>query len=49
MGAIGWFKDWFNAPFRQPMDAIHLFLAVGLVLVILIVWGRILGNMHERG
>lgn len=48
-GAVQWFKDWFNAPFRQPLDVPRLFLAIGLVLVMIIVWGRIIGHIHERG
>lgn len=45
--AVSAFVDWFNAPFRQPLDAIHLFLGVGLVLLSLIVWGRVLQHIHE--
>jgi hypothetical protein len=41
------FTAWFAAPFRQPLDAIHLFLGVGLVILSIIIWGRILQHIHE--
>lgn len=34
--------DWLAAPFKQPLDALHLFLAVGLVIVFAIAWNIIL-------
>lgn len=44
MGFLQAIKDTINAPFKQPLDLLHLFLAVGLVIVIVIVWNYVLGR-----
>lgn len=44
--AVGAFTRWFNAPFAEPFDVVDLFLAVGLVMVMIVVWGRILSHME---
>ena len=38
-------KDFLHTPFTEEMDALHLFLVVGLVLVMAAAWGRILAYL----
>jgi hypothetical protein len=37
--------NWLAAPFRQEMDWLHVVLLVGLVLVAVLFWTRILSNL----
>lgn len=46
MGA--WFDDfrtWAATPFSADMNATHWFMFVGLLLLILMLWGMILGHI----
>ncbi len=36
------FLDWYNQPFKQEMSVTNWFLFVGIVLVIIWLWSRIL-------
>jgi hypothetical protein len=40
-------KNWIEDPFREPVDALHVFLLTGLVVVSAILWGRILAHFGE--
>lgn len=40
-------QDWFLAPFKQPMDVVQVFLAVGLVIIAVIFWSRIIAHISE--
>lgn len=44
---VGYFKDWLTQPFRVEMDAVHWAMFIGLMLVIIILWNRILSHMGE--
>jgi len=38
---------WVKEPFQQPMNIVQVFLAVGLVLIAIVLWGRILAHLSE--
>ena len=40
-------QAWITKPFTTPLDALQIFLLVGLLLIALVVWGRILGHFQE--
>lgn len=40
-------SDFLHAPFRQNMDIFSLFLAIGLVMVLIVLWTRILAHLGE--
>ena len=39
---------WFTAPFTTPLDAVHIFLLVGIVLVSAALWSRVLAHMPQE-
>lgn len=40
-------SDFLHSPFRQDMDIFSLFLAIGLVMVLIVLWTRILAHLGE--
>jgi hypothetical protein len=42
-------NDWIKAPFVGSASPLVLFLAVGLVMVFVILWTRILGHLSSLG
>ena len=42
-------RDEVEAPFKAPMDLAHLFLLIGLISVMAILWSRILVRLHIEG
>lgn len=40
-------KDLLSSPFRSNMDLFAVFLAVGLVMVTIVLWTRILAHIGE--
>lgn len=40
-------KAWIAAPFTQKMDAVHVFLLTGLVIVSAILWSRIIRRLED--
>lgn len=41
-------KKWLGRPFTGEMDWLQLFLAIGLVLVMVGLWTRILAHLRAR-
>lgn len=41
------FAAWLDQPFRQPVSAWELFLGIGLIIVILALWHRIIKAIGE--
>jgi hypothetical protein len=35
-------KAWVEAPFKQEMDLVHIFLLTGLVVVSVVLWSRVI-------
>ncbi len=50
MFATAWgdVKSWLHRPFSGDMDWLQLFLAVGLVIVMVGLWSQILGHLQTR-
>lgn len=42
-------NNWIHAPFVGSASPLNLFLAVGLVMVFIILWTRILGHLSSLG
>jgi len=40
-------NSWLHEPFTTPLDTVQIFLLVGLLMIALIFWGRILAAMRE--
>ena len=40
-------KDFLHMPFRANMDIFSLFLAIGLVLVLIGLWSRVLSHIGD--
>lgn len=40
-------KTWWHAPFSQEMDAFHVFLLTGLVIVSIVLWLIVLGHLRN--
>lgn len=40
-------STWFKAPFTQEMDAVHVFLLVGLVIVSIVLWLIVLSHLRN--
>lgn len=40
-------KNWIQAPFTQQLDAVHVFLLTGLVLVSAFLWSRVVRKLSE--
>lgn len=47
MDAFAKMLDWIKQPFAEPLDIFHLFLIVGIVLVMVMAWGLILYHMRS--
>lgn len=48
MNAVwGNFKSWAKQPFSADMDLQHWFLFIGLILVLMILWGIIMRHVTE--
>lgn len=39
------FSNFLTAPFRSNMDIFSVFLAVGLVLIFILLWSRVLSHL----
>lgn len=41
------FRNWLAQPFAQPISAAELFFGIGLIIVILALWSRIIGAIGK--
>lgn len=41
------FHKFMHAPFRADMDVFSLFLAIGLVLMLIVLWSRIVSHLGD--
>jgi hypothetical protein len=42
------FQAWLAAPYHGEMSALQIFLLIGLVLVFIVLWTRILARISEE-
>jgi hypothetical protein len=40
-------QGWLTRPFTTPLDAVQIFLLVGLLIIAFIFWGRVLAHLSE--
>jgi hypothetical protein len=40
-------KEWLNEPFKSQMDTLHWFMFLGLLLILLGLWHRVLQHLGE--
>lgn len=40
-------QSWVTRPFTTPLDTVQIFLLVGIVLVILAFWSRVIAHLQE--
>ena len=44
---IGAFNNWFNAPFKGPVDVPQVFMIMGVLVISAAIWHRMLHRLHE--
>jgi hypothetical protein len=40
-------QAWITKPFTQPMDTVSIVLLVGVVMVAIVLWARVLAHLQE--